>query len=71
MRSDQRSDAAAEPPGLHKRPERSCLRGGFRITKASPQLLEMLQAYARLPLRPTVSRASVHGLCVTRYFATM
>lgn len=47
---------------VKKRPGRSCLRKGFRITNASTQLLEMLQAYARLPLRPTVHKRPP-GVC--------
>lgn len=34
---------------------------GFRSTEASPQPLEMLQAYARLPLRPTVHEQRARG----------
>lgn len=72
VRSHQRTDTATKPPGylitvLHfaveKRPETSCLRKGFRITKASTQLLEMLQAYARLPLRPTVHKKRPRRVC--------
>lgn len=43
--------------------KRSCMREGFRITKASTQLLEMLQAYARLPLRPTVHKKRPRRVC--------
>lgn len=42
---------------------KSCLRKGFGCTKASTQLLEMLQAYARLPLRPAVHERRPRGAC--------
>lgn len=41
--------------------KKPCLRKGFRSTEASTQQLEMLQAYARLPLRPTVHERRARG----------
>lgn len=41
--------------------KKPCLRKGFRSTEASTQPPEMLQAYARLPLRPTVHEQRARG----------